>query len=117
MTILAYVQAAYFLLTGVWPVMHVRSFLAVTGPKRDLWLVKTVGLLIAVEGAAIGVAAYGRAVTPPVILLAIGGAVVLLAIDVVYVAKRVIGRVYLADALVEAVLIAAWAACLATPRP
>jgi hypothetical protein len=37
MTLVALVQGVYFLLTGVWPIVHLPSFLAVTGPKTDLW--------------------------------------------------------------------------------
>jgi hypothetical protein len=33
---LAGLQGAYFLVTGVWPLVHMPSFLAVTGPKTDL---------------------------------------------------------------------------------
>ena len=43
---LLFAEGVYFFLTGVWPVVHLPSFIAVTGPKRDLWLVRTVGLLI-----------------------------------------------------------------------
>ena len=46
--VLAWVQAGYFVVTGVWPIVHMRSFLAVTGPKTDLWLVKTIGVLVTV---------------------------------------------------------------------
>ena len=47
------VQGVYFLLTGVWPLLSIRTFEAVTGPKVDRWLVKTVGLLVAVIGASL----------------------------------------------------------------
>ena len=43
----AWIYSIYFMLTGIWPVVHMPSFIAVTGPKTDLWLVRTVGLLIA----------------------------------------------------------------------
>jgi hypothetical protein len=36
-------QAGYYCLTGVWPLLHMASFEAVTGPKVDDWLVKMVG--------------------------------------------------------------------------
>ncbi|VTR52312.1 Uncharacterised protein [Sphingobacterium thalpophilum] len=39
------IQGIYYCLTGIWPVIHISSFMAVTGPKTDLWLVKMVGLL------------------------------------------------------------------------
>ena len=106
---LASAQAGYFLLTGLWPILHIRSFLRVTGPKHDLWLVKTVGLLIAVVGAVVALAAYRRAVSPEIVVLAAGSAAGLMAVDVVYVARRVISKIYLADAVAEALIVAAWA--------
>ena len=46
--------------------------------------------------------------TSEIVLLAIGCAAALTAIDVVYVAKRVIARIYWADAVAEVILIAGW---------
>ncbi len=46
-------QGAFWLAAGVWPLLHYRSFEAVTGPKQDDWLVKTIGGLIAVVGATL----------------------------------------------------------------
>lgn len=31
-------QAAYYIVTGPWPLLSLRSFEAVTGPKADEWL-------------------------------------------------------------------------------
>jgi hypothetical protein len=104
----AAVQAGYFFVTGVWPIVHVRSFMAVTGPKHDVWLVKTVGALIAVVGVAIGVSAWRGAVPPEVAVLAVGSAAALGFVDVYYPLRGVIPRVYLLDAVAEALLIAAW---------
>lgn len=50
-------QAAYYLAMGLWPLVQLPSFEAVTGPKTDDWLVHMVGLLAGVIGAALGVAA------------------------------------------------------------
>jgi hypothetical protein len=110
---LCLVQGLYFLLTGVWPLVSMRTFLMVTGPKTDLWLVKTVGVLVAVIGAALLAAGYRGQPVPEVGLLAVGSALGLAAIDVVYVARRVIPPVYLADAAAEVALIAAWAVATA----
>jgi hypothetical protein len=44
-------QAAYYLATGLWPLVHLPSFEAVTGPKTDDWLVHMVGLLAGVIAA------------------------------------------------------------------
>ena len=98
-------QGAYYVLTGAWPFLHLRSFLAVTGRKRDLWLLKTVAALVLVAGLAIGRAAAARRVTPEIRLLATGCALSLSAVDVWYVAKRRISPVYLLDAVVELLLV------------
>jgi hypothetical protein len=105
---LAIIHGVYFLITGVWPIVHLRSFMAVTGPKVDYWLVKTVGVIVAVIGLAIGVAAMRRQYGMEIFVLAAGSAAALGAVDVVYVAKRVIPKIYLADAVAEAILVAAW---------
>jgi hypothetical protein len=108
MEILAIVQSAYFVLTGIWPIMHIESFMRVTGPKRDLWLVKTVGVLVAVIGATIGLAGLRGRLTDETILLAVGSALGLATIDIVYVARKTISPIYLADAAVEAVIVVTW---------
>lgn len=36
----------YYLMTGIWPLLHIRSFVWMTGPKTDRWLVKAVGGLV-----------------------------------------------------------------------
>lgn len=104
----AWVYAAYFLLTGIWPIVHMSSFLAVTGPKTDLWLVRTVGLLVMAVGLAVGVAAARDQLPLPVFVLAVASSLSLLLIDLIYVGKRVIAKIYLLDAAVEVVLIIAW---------
>ena len=106
---LARTQAAYYIVSGVWPIVDVRSFEAITGPKVDRWLVKTVGALVATTGVALAVASRRRRFPPELVLLAAGNAVVLAAVDVVYVAKRRISPVYLLDALPEVALAAGWA--------
>jgi hypothetical protein len=107
-TSLATVQAAYFGLTGIWPIVHMRSFLAVTGPKHDLWLVRTVGLLILAVALPLAMAAWRGTVVPEVFALAVASSAALAIIDVVYVARGTIRKVYLADAAAELVLLAAW---------
>jgi hypothetical protein len=105
---LAMAHGCYFFLTGVWPILHLESFIWVTGPKTDLWLVKTVGLLIAVNGAVIGMGGVQRRVTPELKWLAIGSAACLAFIDVYYYLDGTLRWVYLLDAGAEAILIGMW---------
>jgi energy-converting hydrogenase Eha subunit E len=108
----ALVQGIYFLVTGVWPLFSMRTFLAITGPKTDLWLVKTVGLILAVIGTVLIYAQRTGAVNPPIVFLATGAAASLVLVDVIYVIKKVISPVYLGDAFVEIVLLIWWVVSL-----
>ena len=106
----AAVQGVYYLVTGIWPLLHLPSFEKVSGPKTDKWLVRTVGVLITVIGAVLCLAAARQKPLsePEIPALALGSAAGLTAIDVIYVAKGRISPIYLLDALLEIVLIAAW---------
>lgn len=99
-------QGAYFLTTGIWPLVHMQSFEAVTGPKTDKWLVKTVGLCIASIGGALLCAAARDRVTPEIRNLAITSALSLAGIDIWYSLTGRISKVYLADAVPELALAA-----------
>jgi hypothetical protein len=100
-------HGTFNLVTGLWPVFHLRSFERVTGPKADGWLVKTVGLLLGVIGAVQILDAENEA--PSSELLGVGTAAALMTIDVVYASRRRISLVYLLDAVGQAGWIAAWA--------
>jgi hypothetical protein len=102
------VQGLYYLATGVWPLVHIESFMDVTGSKTDLWLVYTVGVLIAVVGSVLLLAARTGRVTPEVSLLAVGSAVGLAAIDIIFVTRGVIAPIYLAKTAPEPVLVVSW---------
>ncbi len=104
---LARLQAVYYFISGVWPLIDIRTFEAVTGPKADRWLVKTVGALVAATGLGLAVASRRRP-SPELALVAAGNAAALAVIDVVYVAKRRISPIYLLDAAAELPLAAGW---------
>ena len=101
------IQSAYYGVTGIWPILHLRSFEAVTGPKIDDWLVHMVGLLAAAIGLVLGAAtARNRVRSPEVVLLAATSAAAFAAIDLWYGLSGRISPVYLADAGVQIGLIA-----------
>ena len=108
----AMVQAAYFLLTGLWPILNVDSFQAVTGNKFDLWVVYTVGALVSIIGSTLLLAGLNRRLTTEIAFLAIASAAALAAIDVIFVVRGVISWVYLVDAAAEIGLIVWWSAAL-----
>lgn len=104
----AAVQGAVFVSSGVWPIVHLRSFEAVTGPKPEGWLVRTVGSLLAVIGGVLLSSARRDRITPEVRGLAVGSALTLAVVDVVGVGIRRIAPVYLLDAALETGLAVAW---------
>lgn len=103
-------QGLYFLVSGVWPLVHMASFLKITGPKTDLWLVNTVGVLLAVIGAVLLHAGINDQVTPSIFFLGIGSAAGLTAIEGIYVFKKKISPIYLLDAVIEIILMIWWIA-------
>ena len=105
---LALGQGLFYVLTGVWPLVSLDTFMRVTGPKTDGWLVKTVGVLVTAIGGALVLAGRRRHSPPEIPLLAVGSALGLAAIDVVYVWRGRIARVYLADAVGELALVLGW---------
>jgi hypothetical protein len=107
---LAVLQGGYFLVTGIWPLISRRTFEAVTGPKADFWLAQTVGVLVACIGSTLVLASKRNQVNPDLRLVAASTAAGLATIDIVYVARGQISKVYLADAAIEVGLVSAWIA-------
>lgn len=95
------IQGIYFFITGLWPILHMPSFLWITGPKTDLWLVQTVGALLALIGLVLIVAGNRRVPTTEALTLAIGSALTLAGVDVTFVLYDVISPIYLLDAFAE----------------
>ena len=126
-TYLCWAQGLYFMATGVWPLVSIDTFQMVTGPKTDHlqspnpteadhWLVMTVGVLVTAVAVTLLVTAWRRSEPVEVAVLAVGSAVALTAIDVVYVSRGVLFPIYLVDAAAEVVLILGWACALAWRR-
>jgi hypothetical protein len=107
---LAIAQGLYFLVTGVWPLVSIGTFEAITGPKTDRWLVKAIGVLVALIGFVLTRAGVRSSVSPDLALLAQGSAAGLACIDIIYVSRGRISPVYALDAVVEAILAMLWTA-------
>ncbi|GGK70395.1 hypothetical protein ACD591_04030 [Rufibacter glacialis] len=101
-------QGSYFALTGVWPLLHMPSFLAVTGPKNEVRLVVTVGLLILAIGAALLTAAFLPQEEKSPQVLGFFSALAMGAVDMRYATRDEILDVYLLDALIEFTIATTW---------
>ena len=100
-------QGAFNIVGGLWPLISIRTFEAVYGPKVDRWLEYTVAGLLVTVGAAQATAGTDEEVRLARIL-GVGTATTLLAVDAIYVPQGRIRRTYLQDALCEAAWLAAW---------
>lgn len=107
-SVIALGQGVFYMISGLWPWVSRRSFESVTGPKRDWWLVQTVGLLVSVIGGTLLMAGIHKRVTPEVKAVAIGGAASLATVDLIFTAQKRISPVYLLDAAAEIGLISLW---------
>jgi hypothetical protein len=105
---IAVAQGITYIATGLWPVVHLRSFEAVTGPKLEGWLVKTVGLLVTAIGATLLVGRSDPGAERTIRVLGMTSAAALAGVDVYYAGKRRIKRVYFADAALELAFVVAW---------
>ena len=107
----AAVHAAYYVSSGLWPLLHRSSFERLTGRKTDFWLAQTVGVTVSAIGAGLAHTASRRRPVPAELrTVACAAAAGLASIDLLFVARRQISPVYLLDAATEAALISAWAA-------
>ena len=98
MSMVLIIQGWFYILTGLWPIVHMPSFEKVSGPKTDKWLVRTVSLMILSSGLIFVLFHESRAA----LFLAIMNAFFLMSIDLYYVWKRIIWKSYLVDAVIEA---------------
>ena len=117
LSIIAAVQAAYFIPFSILGLLHRRSFEWITGKKQDYWLVRTVCLLLISVGGVIGRAGATNRVTPEIAALGIGSSASLAAIDIWYGGKGRIRRIYLLDALANAGLIGGWSVAIRKQKP
>jgi len=99
------IQGIYFVVTGIWPLLNMASFITATGPKQDTWLVEMIGLLSASIGLTFIVSSLRRRPLP--VLLGYAVSVSFLTMDVIYVASDQINRIYLLDAAIQAAFIIA----------
>lgn len=102
------VHGWYYIVTGAWPLLSSGTFQLVTGPKQDLWIAQTVGLLLVVCGGVLALAARANRITSEIVLLAVGLAVTLGIVDLICVRQPRTTWAYLLDAPVELAFAVGW---------
>lgn len=98
-------QGTWYLLSGAWALVHRPSFEAVTGPKREYWLVQaTAGLTMAI-GAVLALPDRQREANRRTRLLSVLSALAFAGVELRHGLPGRIRPVYLADAAVEALFV------------
>lgn len=82
-----------------------RLFEAITGKKRERWLVQMVGLLAASIGVSLWLGSLTEEIPPASLALSCTSALAFAGIDITYASSRRISPIYLADAAVELLLV------------
>lgn len=105
---LAKAHGLFNILGGAWPIVSLRSFEWVFGKKREVYLEMTIGGLMISAGLS---QLQSHATTEGVDharRLGLAVATTFLAIDMIYVARGVVRKTYLLDAVMEMGWIASW---------
>lgn len=105
---LCYTQGIYTLLTAIWALVDIHSFMQITGPKTDIWLVKTVATLLLPIGACLLFGVFIREDRWMVLLLGATTALGLVIIDFYYTLHKTISNIYLLDGCLEFLFLVGW---------
>jgi hypothetical protein len=103
-----WIQSLYILITAVWPLIDIDTFMAVTGPKTDIWLVKTVGAILLAVAITMITHLFTSGSRLPVIVLCLTTATALTFVDFYYALRDVISEIYIVDGVLELIFIGGW---------
>lgn len=103
------IQGIYFFITLIWPVIHIESFMWVTGWKADIWLVKTVSaLLLPYALICFWIAFKRQLISLLIILTMIVTGLGLATVEIYYYLNGSIRWVYFVDALLQMIFLIWW---------
>lgn len=112
---LLWIQGSYTLITALWAIVDIDSFMKVTGPKTDIWLIKTVSVVLAAIGITLLAHASAKETNKlPAAILGMTTALGLAIIDFYYSGNDVISMVYAIDGAVEVLFFVVWIYIVAT---
>ncbi|OPB92571.1 hypothetical protein BB020_08185 [Elizabethkingia occulta] len=103
-----YLQGVYYLLTGIWPFLSLESFIRITGPKTDIWLVQTVALLLIPYGLLCFYIANNTKKFPVIAMALALCCMSLAGINLYYYLRNSIKWVYSVDFVIEIIFLVYW---------
>ncbi len=111
------IQGSYTFLTALWPIVHINSFMWISGYKQDVWLVKTVGVCLLAISVCLLTSIFVKGNILPVAALALFTSAGLAYVDFYYALNNVIRDIYMADGVIEIVFTICWLIVIKKERP
>jgi hypothetical protein len=104
------VKGALYLASGLWPLVHYRSFERATAPRAPAPLVKTFGAVVSLLGASLIVGALSRSSRGMARPLGAGTNLALAAVDTLYASRTRVRPAALVQTLGQLAMLGAWLA-------
>jgi hypothetical protein len=108
-------QSVFITLVALWALLDIESFMWVTGPKTDIWLVKTVSVLGLCVGITLLASYFYREITRPVLCLTLCTPLGFTFLDVYYYLQGTIKWTYLIDAGLQLIILIGYVIILSRP--
>lgn len=102
------IQGSYTFLTALWPIVHINSFMWISGYKHDVWLVKTEGVTLMAISVCLLTGIFAQGNILPIVALALFTSAGLAYVDFYYALNNVIRNVYMADGVIEILFALCW---------
>ncbi|MDJ1493174.1 hypothetical protein QNI19_09550 [Cytophagaceae bacterium DM2B3-1] len=102
------IQSVYILITALWPLIDIETFMMITGYKTDIWLVKTVGALLIPVSLTLGSFLFVHTDARPAFLLGALTALAFISVDFYYSLTDVISNIYMLDGAIEILFLLIW---------
>ena len=101
-------QSGYYLATALWGILDIESFMEVSGPKTDIWLVKTVSVVLLSVCICLLSGLLLAEYSLPIFILGSTSAIALAIIDFRYTSDDTIKWVYAIDGVVQVLILISW---------
>ena len=108
MRALVVIQGSYYMVTALWPLIHIESYMALVGPITDIWLAKTVATMVIAIAITMFYHLSLRTDHRPLVLLGMSSSLAFVYTDMYYTTKGTLSYIYLLDAAAEFLFLVVW---------
>jgi hypothetical protein len=108
MRILVIIQGSYYMITALWPLIHIESYMWLVGPITDVWLAKTVATMVIAISITMFFHLSLKTDHRPLILLGISSSLAFAYTDTYYTVEGTLSSMYLLDAAAEFLFLISW---------